>query len=704
MRTPRLRPSGALLACLLPALACGGCGDARPAEQRPCVLLVTIDTLRADRVGCYGRKEARTPTLDALAARGVRFESVWTSVPLTLPAHASLLTGRHPPEHGLHVNGRAALGSAAPTLGEHAKSAGCATAAFVSSAVLDGAFGLDRGFDQYDDELGPIVVGGAPVIERSAKETIDAARAWIGAQQGPWFAWVHLYDPHMPWQAEEPWRSSVPDPYDAEIAAVDAQLARLLAACDPRTTLVVATSDHGEGLGEHGEQTHGVLVHEATLHVPLIVAGPGAGSGLVVRQPVALVDLAPTIAALAGWRTLGAGRDLSPALRGEELLEGALYAESEYARIEFGWAGLHALRTGSTKFVDGPERELYELGADPRELDDRAAREPARVADYAAALAALREEMKPLGAAGGQQDPRLQQALQALGYAGGSGTVAAGGRDPRRSMAIVDLHAEGASLLQHGRGPDAVEPLRKAVEAAPESPVFRLDYARALASAGRAAQARAQLGEALRLSPDLEQAHYHLGVLQSQAGEHAQALLSYERSLQLAPGAWPSRVGRAWVLVRIGREGEAADELLRVVEMRPKERALRLELARLLRGLGRSREALVQLDGVLALDGRDAGTKAWLAWELATNPDETVRDGARALALAEELVAATGRGDADQLEILAAALAETGRAADAARTQQEAVDKAAAGTDPALLQAWRERVGHYAAGGKQREP
>ena len=704
MRNLRPRPASAGIACLLLALAAAGCGDARPADGKPNVLLVTVDTLRADRVGCYGRKEARTGTLDALAARGVRFDAAWTSVPLTLPAHATLLTGHHPPEHGLHVNGRAALGDEVPTLASRAKAAGRATAAFVSASVLDAAFGLDTGFDRYDDELGAIVVGGAPTIERPAARTVDAARAWIAEQHGPWFAWVHLYDPHMPWQAEEPWRSSVPDPYDAEIAAVDAQLARLFAAVDPATTLIVVTSDHGEGLGEHGEQTHGVLVHEATLRVPLVVAGPGAGSGLVARQPVGLVDVAPTIAALAGWQALGAGRDLAPALRGEALLDGPLYAESEYARLEFGWAPLHALRVGDDKLVDGPTRELYDLAADPRELDDRAARETQRAAGYAAALAELRTTMRPLATGGAKKDPALQQALQALGYAGGSGTVAAGGRDPRRSMAIIDLHAQGASLLQHGRGPDAVEPLRRAVEAAGESPVFRLDYARALAAAGRAQEARAQLAEALRLSPDLEQAHYHLAILQSQAGEYDAALRSYERSLQLAEGAWPSRVGRAWVLVRVGREGEAVDELSRVVAERPQERALRLDLARLLRGLGRAREALQQLDAAVAMDAADRGAKAWLAWELATNADDALRDGARSLALAQELVAADGRADAYQLEILAAALAEQGRPDEAARVQQEALQKAPADLDPALKQAWNERGALYARGGKHREP
>ncbi|MEY2747222.1 MAG: hypothetical protein RL112_2264 [Planctomycetota bacterium] len=682
----------------------------RASPTRPSVLLVTIDTLRADRLGCFGRAEAATPTLDALARRGTRFEAAWTCVPLTLPAHATLLTGLEPPEHGLRVNTRAALGSGMPTLAERARSAGLATAAFVSAAVLDGSFGLERGFQLYDDDLGPLVPGGPPMIERPAKDTIDAATRWIAAQEdGGWFAWVHLYDPHRPWSAPEPFRSRHPDPYDAEIAAVDAQLQRLLAACDPTRTLVVVTSDHGEGLGEHGEESHGVLVHEATLRVPLIVAGPGVASGAAIRSPVGLVDLAPTIAARAGWRTLGRGRDLADALRGLEPPPAVLYAESEYARLEFGWAPLHALRQGDDKLVEGPRvdgapaRELYDLAKDPSELRDRAAGELARaeelsrtLADYSATFVA-----HPVARAGG--DPGMAQAVAALGYAGGSGTIAYTGRDPRRSMQIVEEHARGASLLQHGKPAEAVAHLARAVEADPRAPVFRLDLGRALAATGRRSEAERELREALRLAPDLEQAWYHLGVAEAQEERFDDALRSYGRSLELVPSAWPSLLGRAWVLVRAGRPAEAADDLARVVELRPKERGVRLEQARLLRSLGRSREAVRAIEAAIALDESEPGAKAWLAWELATNADDAVRDPRRALELARALVSSKP-DDASRLEILAAALAEAGQAAEAARAQSEACRLAPPDLDPALLSQWRERAARYQRGDRHREP
>jgi tetratricopeptide (TPR) repeat protein len=231
-----------------------------------------------------------------------------------------------------------------------------------------------------------------------------------------------------------------------------------------------------------------------------------------------------------------------------------------------------------------------------------------------------------------------------------------------------------------------------------------LDYARALAATGAVDQARGQLLEALRLAPDLEQAHYHLAILQTQAGELADALRSYEASLQLAPTAWPARIGRAWVLVRLQREAEAAEELARVIAQRPQERGLRLDYARLLRGLSRNAEALTQLREAVALDPKDLGASAWLAWELAVQADDALRDGARALQLAEALVASSAQRNADHLEILAAALAETGRAQEAAQAQRQALAVAPSDLDPRLREAWTARVELYARGGKHREP
>ena len=300
-------------------------------------------------------------------------------------------------------------------------------------------------------------------------------------------------------------------------------------------------------------------------------------------------------------------------------------------------------------------------------------------------------------------DPGMAQAVAALGYAGGSGTIAYTGRDPRRSMRIVEEHARGVSLLQHGKPAEGLAHLARAVDADQKAPVFRLDLGRALAATGRRAEAERELEEALRLAPDLEQAWYHLGMLQAQDERYDDALGSYGRSLELVPSAWPSRLGRAWVLVRTGRPAEAVDDLSRVVELRPRERGVRLEQARLLRSLGRSREAIRAIEAAIALDESESGAKAWLAWELATNADDAVRDGRRALELARALVSSKP-DDASMLEILAAALAEAGEAGEAARAQSEACRLAPADLDPALLVEWRERAARYQRGERHREP
>jgi tetratricopeptide (TPR) repeat protein len=233
--------------------------------------------------------------------------------------------------------------------------------------------------------------------------------------------------------------------------------------------------------------------------------------------------------------------------------------------------------------------------------------------------------------------------------------------------------------------------------------VFRLDLGRALSATGKRAEAERELAEAVRLAPDLEQAWYHLGVAQAQEGRHDDALRSYARSLELVPSAWPTLLARAWLLLRLGRAADAADDLARVVELRPKERGVRLEQARLLRSLGRSREALQAIEAAISLDPSESGARAWLAWELATNADDSLRDGGRALDLARAL-SSSKPDDAATLEILAAALAEAGQPAEAARAQEEACRRAPAELGPDLLSEWRARVDSYRRGEKHREP
>ncbi len=364
------------------ALAAGGCardGAARPGAN---VLLVTLDTVRADRVGCYGGAVA-TPALDRLAREGVRFAQASSPAPLTLPAHASLLSGLLPPAHGLRNNGAGAFPADRPTLATALAARGYRTAAFLGAFVLDRRFGLDRGFATYDDEIerGPDT---APSLEaeRRGDQVVDRALAWLerpGENDQPFFLWVHLYDAHAPYAPPAPFRERhAGRPYDGEVAFADAQVGRLLAALDrlglAGDTVVAVAADHGEALGEHGELTHGFFLYEPTLHVPLLLRAPGNfRGGTVVETPVGLADLGPTLSGLVeGGLAVAApeglaGRDLSAALlAGEEPPAADLYAETHYPEV-FGWSRLAALRRREVKYVDAPRPELYDLRRDPGE-------------------------------------------------------------------------------------------------------------------------------------------------------------------------------------------------------------------------------------------------------------------------------------------------------------------------------------------------
>ena len=398
----RLRVRCLAALCLLPLLAaCGGGAGSEVARPRH-LLLVTLDTVRADHLGAYGYAAAETPNLDHLAQAGLRFDQAMSPVPLTLPSHASLLTGRLPLEHGVRHNGARPLAAGTETLATRLTTCGFDTAAFVGAFVLDHRFGLNRGFGHYDDDIARDPGRDLRLeAERPASEVVDRALAWLAREEAaparPQFLWLHLYDAHAPYTPPAPFAERHPDqPYDGEIAAVDAQLGRLLAAVRQRLgadVLVAVVADHGESLGDHGESTHGLLLYQPVLRVPLLLAGPGLPAGRTVATPVGLTDLAPTLAGLlgcAGEVPLGTGRDLSGYLRAGDEPPGAdLYAETQYPTL-FGWSPLTALRRGAFKYIAGPRPELYDLNQDRGEEHDLLHREPATARPLAARL----EEMQ----------------------------------------------------------------------------------------------------------------------------------------------------------------------------------------------------------------------------------------------------------------------------------------------------------------------
>jgi arylsulfatase A-like enzyme/Flp pilus assembly protein TadD len=530
-------------------------------------VLVTIDTLRADRVGCYGSADAVTPTLDALAARGVRFETAISPAPITLPAHASLLTALDPPEHGVRGNGHYRLREELPTLGERFEAGGFETAAFVSAFVLDRRFGLARGFAHYDDRVGLQDLDEG-VASRPADQTVDAALAWLREAPERFFLWIHLYDPHQPYAAPEAWRARLLGrPYEAEIAFADAELGRLLAALDarfgPAGHVVVVTADHGESLGEHGEPTHSFTLYEATQRVPLLMAGPGLPAGRVVEAgPVRLADVAPSLLELAGLPPLAGttGRSLLPLVRGEPESEPRLaWVETLATQLDFGWSPLFGVRTAEHKYIRAPRPELYALASDPGEEHNLASEEPERVRALDALVAArepARHAVPNLA-----PDAAVAEQLRALGYVGGAtaggGTPfgEVGGADPKDHLESLDRMHRALVALQAGHPVEVLEILAPLGEAGLE--VERLRGEAAL-RAGRYAHAREAVERARRLNPGHSQSFVLLGRVAEAEGRRDEAEAAFRRALALEPATAEAWTGLGRVAEAEGRRDEAA--------------------------------------------------------------------------------------------------------------------------------------------------
>ncbi|MCB9913760.1 MAG: sulfatase-like hydrolase/transferase [Planctomycetes bacterium] len=700
------------LACLfLLAAACGGAEEsAAPTRARAAapaaganLLLVTLDTTRADRLGAYGHAAAQTPHLDGLARDGVRFARAYAQVPLTLPSHASLLTGAFPPEHGLHVNGRAALGPELTTLAEVFRVHGYRTGAFVAALALDGSFGLERGFDVYGDDLGPPAADGTPPLKRPGDQVVDEALAWLRAGDAPFFAWVHLYDPHDPY--EPPAGFALADPYDGEVAFMDAQIGRLLGWLDAQrladSTLVVAVADHGESLGEHGEGTHAAFLYEGTQHIPWIVRGPGVTSaGSACDDLVQQVDLFPTVLELFGWPRLAqtSGRSLAPALRGEALAPATVYLESDYCALNFGWSPLRGVVDGRWKLIQAPTRELYDLRADPHEAHDLAAQHPEVVEALQRRLDDLRAGMQAVEAQAVAPTSALVRALSELGYAQGEGDAfgeVAVGRNPMELADVLTLYHQALPLGHQGRAAEMVAPLEEVVRRVPDSAGFQALLGQAYLAADRADDAVAALQRALALDERNAPACYYLGHALEADGRTEDAAHSFERALELNPRSVLARRDLGRLLLRSGQPERGLAELRAALADDPDSVAGWTEFGDACAGLGRWVDARAALERAHELAPGDDALAGFLAWVLATAPDAEARDGARALALAEPLARATPTANA--LDTLAAAYAELGRWAEAVSAANAALERAAAEGDEALARGVRERLAGYEA-------
>jgi arylsulfatase A-like enzyme/predicted Zn-dependent protease len=465
----------------------------RGAKRPLSVLLVTLDTTRADRIGCYGRERAATPNLDALAARGVLFRQAYSHVPLTCPSHSSLLTGRLPTHHGVRDNGGYVLAPEIPTVAERFQAAGHRTGAFVSAFVLDRRFGLARGFATYHDRVPPgrAADQGDPSHRAvRAEETVGRALEWLSAEPArPFFLWVHLFDPHHPYEPPEPYAGRFrDDPYDGEIAYMDAQLGRLLDAAAARGALVAVMGDHGEGLGDHQEVTHSYFVYSNTQRVPFLLSLPGhLPAGAAVDGVVRGVDLSPTLLDLAGLPALPEtdGTSLVPWLTGRRDGDaGPAYLESYHPRFWWGAQELLGLRSGRFLFIEAPRPELYDVAADPGEKTNLAASRPAE-------LEALRARLRTFNAGGpptaaGKVDAETARNLRALGYVGAGPAPAAGPLpDAKDNGPVLEAVTRGHELLERGQPAEALVQFEQALARNPRSASVRGRVAETLLRLGR---------------------------------------------------------------------------------------------------------------------------------------------------------------------------------------------------------------------------
>jgi len=549
----------ALLAVLTPSPGASAGGP-------PSVVLITMDTTRADHLGCWGGSAA-TPALDRLAARGVRFARCDTAAPVTLPSHATLMTGLLPPRHGVRDNGRFRLAPRFETVAERFRATGHDTGAVVAAVVLARRFGLDQGFRIYDDAL-----GGRE--SRPADEVTAAALACLGDLRRPFLLWVHYYDPHTPYDPppELVRGSGIVARYDGEIAAMDRAIGRLLEAL-PEKTVVVAVGDHGEMLGDHGEATHGILLERGARRVPLIIAGPGVRHGVVVRDLVATADVAPTVAALGGV-AFGPcdGRSLVPALRGRPIRGRTTYCESLLSLSAYRWHPLRALSDGRWLFVAGARNRLYDLRRDPAERRDVAAENPRLARRWTRRLTTMSDRWGDLRAPSPETvSPETRRSLASLGYLGGG----PGGVNGEPLPDPYDLVWISGALLDAGR---AVE-------------------------AGRCNEAMPVLRRILTASSGTVPALQMAGICTMREGRYEAALRLFRRAASLDPTSASARAGAGGCLVRLGRDAAAMRAWRDALALDPALPEAAVNLAHLLRMGGRPREALDVLDRALEAGG-----------------------------------------------------------------------------------------------------
>lgn len=579
------RWKAAVLLCLA---ACRGAPDTAPAPTVASrVLIVTIDTLRADRVGVYGGK-VETPNIDRLAREGAWAPQADVHVPMTRPSHVSLFTGRYPAEHGVRDNISQPLAADVPVLAQTFHEAGYATAAFVSSSVLDHQSGLARGFDVYSDRF----ENGADRRpgDKTVAETID----WLKTHP-KFFAWVHLFDVHAPYQPPEPYASRYAGrPYEGAVAWSDELVGRLIASLRDSgvldSTLVIVTSDHGEALGDHGEDTHGYFVYESTLRVPLVFRGPRIGPGVTVDVLVRTVDLYPTILELTslGPPPRTSGRSIVSALRDGRMDDEPTYAESLVPLLHYGWSDLHAVRDGRWKYILAPRPELYDLQNDPGETKNIASTDTTHAAVLRSAMESRLNQLAaaPTSPAAAGIPADVLERLGALGYVGAGRPVS-----PKRESAKAEASTATADPK------DKLEDY-KALSAAMQDALIAI-------RTGRYADAVPRL-EDVEKRVDSYEVHYYLGRAYAGMQRPREAAAEYDKATKRLPGGAEAWRGLGESRVALGDSRNAIPAFEKLVALAPGDAVARMELGEALRDVARYDDAARVIREAIALDARPA--------------------------------------------------------------------------------------------------
>ena len=597
---------------------------ARQGVEKPNVILVTMDTTRADHLACYGYPNIKTPNLDSLAGRGVLFEQAATAAPLTLPAHCTIMTGMYPTYHGVRVNGNTALSDEQTTLAEILAAQGYQTGAFIGAFVLDGRWGLKQGFQYYDDQFDlkkykHLDLGG---VQKPGNQVMDSALAWLEEQKkNPFFAWIHLYDPHAPYEPPEPFYSDygqrgLTGLYDGEIAFMDEQIGRCVAWLEKndlnKNTILVLIGDHGEGLGSHGEGTHGYFIYDYAVHVPFLVITPFPElQGKRVPSQVSSVDVFPTLLDLADiaapFKTQG--RSLLPAMfRPEKGGESSAYSESMAPNLQYGWSPLYSLRTARYKYIDTPKTELYDIHQDPDEQTNLSPQSSDIARKMKTDLDRLmaetsRDAPTPQSA---NLDKETVERLAALGYIGApvtrknpSGDGSRPLADPKDMLPVFSAVTQAGAMILNEQYAPAAEQLESALREEPTITQALLLLSTCYVHLGRKEEAKAKLDIILREDPENIQGLVALANILVGERKYEDAIALSKRTLSV-----DEKNVQAYVLIGeiyIGEENHAAalPYLEKAVEIQPKLTRNRFNLAASLVGVKQYDRAETLLKDIL---------------------------------------------------------------------------------------------------------